>query len=186
MLATLTLDPLPEGFVCYSASGAFPQCEPCRKENDVNSNLFITSDDAAIGAISEAWLNSDWYNHEYGGEIYRICPVTTLAPYEYSYTMRKGPLVTLLNNGGSVDIFPENLDDSGWHTHPDGSIVAFPELYSFYIPLLNNGGDLEWVQAENKQLYLGTPSGKVKTLPVGSTSINDERLIQQLTAPPAP
>lgn len=155
--ASFDLGALPQGATCYSASGKFPGCEPCRDvpstaglllfyDNDpvvANSDLGINK--AAADAVNQAWQQSDWPVREYGGEIHAFCSGTSGA-YGYGYTFRGGKY-SLDGSAGTVDVNTDGV--AAWHTHPTFPFSALPEAYS--------PDDINWIEVNKLPLYLGGP-----------------------------
>lgn len=154
--ASFEMGALPSGAVCYSASGTFPGCEPCRDETGGYSSL----DETAWAAFLQTNNETDTDAFEYGGEIYRVCSSPGSDPL-MKYTYRKlGP------TGGNINPLPPTI--AGWHTH-DQSWDPAKWLFSFGVL---GTGDLEWVMDNQLPLYLGLPALQtVSVLPPSSTSI---------------
>ncbi len=148
---------LPSGLQCYSASGVFPSCQPCRKENVGYTSI----ERAAFQGFVRANTESDRYDYEYGGEVYRVCNVGGDPLYNYTYR-RLNP------TGGDLD--PTAPTVAGWHTHDHTALEPTKHYFSFT--------DLSWVQDNNLDLYLGIPfTNTFKVLRTGSVSIWDEEIL---------
>ena len=161
IIATLTFDPLPSNFVCYSASGAFPQCEPCRYDANPQGLFagYSTIEGAAEAASIQALQETDVDTYEYGGNVYPQCGS---APQTYGFTYDR-----LGKGSGSIDgSYPA---EAGWHTHENGSPLG--KIFSTV--------DINWTQFTEKPLYMAERwDSTFWVLPANSTHDSDKQFIR--------
>jgi len=140
--------------------------------NDGSFTLFDTPKEAVIDAISGAWSEyDDWYNHEYGGEIYEVCVGENSNESKYTYTRRRGGTTSM---NGQMDMNKPGAI-AGWHTHPLCPYTMAPGLFS--------SGDAEEVARTQKSLYLGNPEkGTILELPPIGQILTTARI--PIPAPP--